>query len=202
MENSFEIIRKDQYFTSQWSGGTTTELLIYPKTSKYSERNFKWRISSAKVDADESIFTHLPGITRHLMLIEGKMSLEHDGKYISNLTPFKQDKFLGNWTTKSTGKATDFNLMLSEGCTGSLDALSLKASEQFKLILKNNSEKQITEVFYVVNGSMDITINEEKLNFNQYDLIYITASRDIEYKISLLNSTEQEMTVIRTTIIY
>ena len=44
-----ELIKKNQYKTTQWSGGTTTELLIYPSTSKYSERNFKWRISSAKV---------------------------------------------------------------------------------------------------------------------------------------------------------
>ena len=36
MSYNIEIIRKNQYKTSEWSGGTTTELYIYPVDSQYS----------------------------------------------------------------------------------------------------------------------------------------------------------------------
>ena len=34
---SIELIRKEEQKTTNWSGGTTTELAIYPKDAIYSQ---------------------------------------------------------------------------------------------------------------------------------------------------------------------
>ena len=45
MSYNIEIIRENKHKTSEWSGGTTTELYICPVGAIYDQRNFKWRIS-------------------------------------------------------------------------------------------------------------------------------------------------------------
>ena len=134
MSYNIEIIRENQHKTSKWSGGTTTELYIYPEDSLYGQRNFKWRLSSAKVEVEKSTFTSLPGISRHIMVIEGELFLEHEGHHNATLKAFEQDSFSGEWTTTSFGKVTDFNLMLAKGYKGKLEAISFNSGE-FKDIL-------------------------------------------------------------------
>ena len=125
MSYNIEIIRKKQHKTSEWSGGTTTELYIYPKDSLYGDRNFKWRLSSAKVEVEQSTFTSLPGISRLIMVIEGELLLKHEGHHNAVLKAFEQDSFSGEWTTTSFGKVIDFNLMMAQGYKGKLEAISV-----------------------------------------------------------------------------
>ena len=199
MENVLEIVRNDQYETSQWSGGSTTEILIYPKASKYSERNFKYRISSAKVQVEESSFTSLPGVSRHLMLTTGNMTLEHENKYKITLKPFEQDQFLGDWTTKSFGKATDFNLMLREGCTGNLNLLTLKAGEKLDLTLEANAD----DIFYIFDGCLELAFDSHSLMLNQKDLFHkMDLFYDKEYKVALINKSDKDINIIKTHINY
>ncbi|SDK12142.1 HutD family protein [Natronincola ferrireducens] len=104
MTYEIELIKKHQLQTNRWSGGTTTQLAIYPKDAIYSnEGNFTWRLSSARVEVEESVFTPLPNIQRVLMIIEGELLLQHQGHHKSILKPFDQDRFSGSWTTKSVG---------------------------------------------------------------------------------------------------
>ena len=58
----YSIIQKDKtnYSTSAWSGGATTEIRIMPEGSRYADREFLWRLSSATVEVEESTFTALP----------------------------------------------------------------------------------------------------------------------------------------------
>ena len=42
------------------SGGTTTQIAIFPSDTPYSTRDFLWRVSSAVVTDEKSIFTPLP----------------------------------------------------------------------------------------------------------------------------------------------
>lgn len=70
------ILSAGSHQTSQWSGGSTTELFIYPPTAHYADRNFDFRISSASVTDEQSVFTALPSVSRTLMLLEGQMKLE------------------------------------------------------------------------------------------------------------------------------
>ena len=48
------------YLTPLWSGGTTTQIAIFPSDTPYSTRDFLWRVSSAVVTDEKSIFTPPP----------------------------------------------------------------------------------------------------------------------------------------------
>jgi uncharacterized protein len=68
MSLTWKLIRKHELITSSWSGGTRTQLAIYSETANYEARNFKWRISTASIDVEESQFTLLPGYRRREQL--------------------------------------------------------------------------------------------------------------------------------------
>lgn len=208
MINSIEIIRKEQQKTTTWTGGTTTELAIYPKSTAYSERNFMWRLSSARVEVENSTFTYLSGIWRLIMVVEGEMALEHENHHSTYLKPFEQDCFSGEWVTKSTGKVKDFNLMLSRGCKGKLDAINIEKEELFETNEESSNCSDefisLTEAFYCVKGNIAVVINKtEKFDLNEGDLLLINVDRksnDLYIKINA--EDEQGASIIRASIIY
>ena len=53
MTCKIKIVKEQGQKISKWSGGITNQLYIYPENSSYENRNFKWRISSANVEAEE-----------------------------------------------------------------------------------------------------------------------------------------------------
>jgi environmental stress-induced protein Ves len=110
----------DSRTTVSWASGASTEMFIYPSGGSFAERRFLFRISTATVEAEESTFTFFEGITRHLMILKGGLELIHEGRYTRRLKPFDHDTFSGEWSTRSKGRATDFNLMLKNGASGSL----------------------------------------------------------------------------------
>src|SRR5688572_4699738 len=117
---SIEQFTSDSRTTINWASGTSTEIFIFPSNGSFADRNFQFRISTATVEAEESTFTFFEGITRHLMILKGELELIHEGRYTKHLKPYEQDTFSGEWSTRSKGKVTDFNLMLKAGATGSL----------------------------------------------------------------------------------
>ena len=120
-------LKSTDYAVSCWSGGKTTELTIAPEGAKYADRDFLFRISSATVEQEESVFTPLPDYMRWIAPLSGKMVLRHNGGEAIELRPFAVHCFDGADKTESRGKCTDFNLMLRKGkCTGTLAALSLR----------------------------------------------------------------------------
>ena len=124
----YTIIRSGELPVSRWSGGTTTQLAIYPPHADYAARNFVWRVSTATVEAPESLFTALPGVSRKIMVLEGRMTLAHEGRYTKELGRGEQDAFSGDWTTRSRGRVRDFNVMTTEG-ESSLEMLEAEAGE-------------------------------------------------------------------------
>lgn len=101
------------YKVSQWSGGTTTEVFIWPEGASYATREFSVRISSATVDLEESDFTPLPGVERYIVPLQGGFTLTHPGKSPVVMAPLDAPYgFSGGIDTHCVGKATDFNLML------------------------------------------------------------------------------------------
>ena len=119
---------KQDYAVSQWSGGATTQIAIYPPDALYADRDFLWRLSSATVELEESDFTPLEDYQRWITVLEGSMILTHDGGCPIELTPGKVHEFDGGSQTRSVGRCTDFNLMLRKGkCRGVLKAHSLPA---------------------------------------------------------------------------
>lgn len=118
------LLRPDDYITTAWSGGTTTQLAIAPAGAVYAERDFLWRLSSATVDLDESDFTALPDYRRWISTLRGDMALTHNGGEALTLHPYDVHEFDGGDDTRSRGKCKDFNLMLRKGRTdGSIRAV-------------------------------------------------------------------------------
>ena len=121
----YRIINPEEYETGVGSGGTTTQLGIYPEGSSYADRNFIFRLSSATVDAQRTEFTHLPDYDRWLMIFEGSARLVHGSEKEVTLNPYECDAFDGGISTVSFGRVTDYNLMLRKGGSGSMKAVEL-----------------------------------------------------------------------------
>ena len=214
MSYNIEVIRKNQHKTSEWSGGTTTQLYIYPETSLYDQRNFKWRLSSAKVEVESSTFTSLQGISRLIMVIEGELLLEHEDHHNAELKAFQQDSFSGDWITTSFGKITDFNLMLAQGYNGKLEAISVNAGD-FKDINVNDDDDDddddddekfsgITEAFYVVKGAIEIDTGiNKKISLNSGDLALVTRTvQEITSDFKIHSSYQGETKIIKASIFH
>lgn len=120
--NTVEIIPASSFKTSYWSGGTTTELFIWPQGSSYAERRFKARISSAFVELSESVFTPLPGVKRFLTPLCRGFSLTVNGKNVELLHGGVLE-FSGGDDVTCRGSGRDLNLML-KGCVGSMSIVS------------------------------------------------------------------------------
>jgi drug/metabolite transporter (DMT)-like permease len=205
MAYSIGITKKEEQNTSNWSGGTTTQLAIYPDDAVYSECNFKWRISSAKVNVGESTFTNLPGISRVIMIVDGKLKLEHEGHHKVELNPFEQDSFSGEWNTKSYGKVTDFNLMMNSECEGSLEAILLGEKECTNIILENNKEgfDNISDALYCVNGEGRVLVNNKKINVLKGDFVLIDRNCDDEStSLEIFNDNDEQLQIIKTNVYY
>ncbi|MES2589470.1 MAG: HutD family protein [Bacteroidota bacterium] len=151
---NFEIIKASNTKTTTWSGGTTSEIYIFPKGSDFQKRDFLFRLSVATVELEESTFTSLPEVNRTLMVLKGNLHLKHEGQHESHLNEFQQDSFKGEWTTKSVGKVTDFNLMCKGDTTGELKHIHLVKSQEFEL-------SATKELFYVIEG--EFTFEGERL---------------------------------------
>ena len=70
-----QIVRQATYKTTQWSGGITREICIFPATASLAARNFDLRISSAVIDTPESNFSDFTGYRRYLMPLSGEIVL-------------------------------------------------------------------------------------------------------------------------------
>ena len=112
------------FATSAWSGGTTTQLLIWPEDGDYSRREFMVRISSAVVELEESDFSPLDGVLRYITPLAGGFTLTHPGKAPVIMAPLDPPyRFSGGESTHCVGRATDLNLML-KGVDGEMVSAS------------------------------------------------------------------------------
>jgi environmental stress-induced protein Ves len=151
---SYRLIPRVAQKTSAWSGGTTTELAIFPEDASYAARNFQWRLSTAIVTAEESTFTALPDWHRLLMVLAGSMQLTHAGHHQVTLQPFEQDSFSGNWSTHCVGQGQDFNLMLAAGWQGRLQTHTMAEGEKVYEIAISDGSDGSTEAFYCFAGRL------------------------------------------------
>lgn len=137
--------------TINWAHGTSTELFVYPLDGDFVSRNFTFRISTATVEADETTFSSFQAITRILMILEGKLTLIHEGRYTKELNTFDQDTFMGDWDTKSKGRVRDFNLMCKNGASGNVTHMHFTNEEQLTIRPEGNFQ-----YFFVAAGEFSI----------------------------------------------
>lgn len=111
----WKLLKAEDYVTTNWSGGTTTQLAIAPEGAVYADRDFLWRLSSATVELDHSDFTPLPDYHRFLAVLDGEIQLKIDTAEPFPLAPGRVVEFDGGVPVESWGRCVDFNLMVRKG---------------------------------------------------------------------------------------
>jgi environmental stress-induced protein Ves len=157
-----------QFSATNWAKGTTTELVKYPPESDFLKRDFIFRISTATVEAEESTFSDFSGLTRILMVLEGSITLIHEGRYQKQLHAYDQDTFDGSWSTRSIGKVRDFNVMFNSQARASLCAISLASNQsasidvaEKRMVLFVHTGKFLLDEHLLETGSaLDIEEND------------------------------------------
>ncbi|MGG1660025.1 HutD/Ves family protein [Brevibacillus sp. NRS-1366] len=203
MTDLITISRKDEQVTNRWSGGSTTQLAIYPDDADYNQRNFTWRLSSALVEVEESAFTPLPGFWRLLMILEGELFIEHEGHHSASLQPFEQDAFSGGWTTRSKGKVRDFNLMVAKGCSGRLKAIHAQPGIQHERVgEREQPHPHVDEAFYCIDGSIAISIDDKQAIALSAGDVLLMSKISAAKTIAISNQSDEAATIIRASLFY
>ncbi len=162
--------------TSEWSGGTTTQLFIFPPESSYPERTFSVRISTATIRIPKSDFTSLPGFNRLLMVLEGGLTITHHEAHQVQLSPLEMDTFRGSWTTSSEGLATDFNIIHTPEVKAALMAHTLQAGQTLEVI----ASTAYTHL-YLYQGEGRVSNEEESLLCHRFDSCIITPQESLVF---------------------
>lgn len=156
---------KDMH-TTTWSGGTTTEIFIMPEGASYKDRDFLFRVSTAKVEKPESDFTPLPDYNRIIVSLEGSMTLASGcgGGDVAVLPLETVYSFDGGINTHCIGSARDLNLMLRKGRAGGKAEFAEKgASLHFSLCRNEFAVAFLTESQKAVimnDGEFDFAVSE------------------------------------------
>ena len=167
-----QLIKKTELNIAKWGGGTTTQLFIHPPGSSYDRRDFAFRISTATVEKERSVFTWLPGITRKLMVLEGTFLITHKDQHSQQLGKFDQDEFDGGWETSGEGKVTDFNLMLRGSAEGDITPLTLEAGSEYGINADNFA------FIYINKGALKIKLGNEVLEAEEGDFLSLEQPGD------------------------
>ena len=149
-----EYYTRDNFHTSTWKGGKTTELFILPERASYKERNFIARLSSATIEISSSEFTMLNGIKRFITPITHPFLLESNIKKTFLLKPFEVYEFSGDEKTCSYGMSQDFNLMID---SKKADAWMKSIKNKKEIVI--NVENISLLWFFVPASSLDLAIN-------------------------------------------
>ena len=166
----FSIISADKFSTLNWSGGTSTQLYIYPETANYGLRNFDFRLSTAKVEVEKSDFTSLPGVSRKIMILDGEIEVSHKNHYNKKLQKFDIDEFEGDWQTSSVGVCSDFNLMTRGSTKGKLSSLELKQNQNHDYPIAKRFSK---EFIYLYSGEICFNIDGKEQLLKLGDLLVL-----------------------------
>ncbi|MGP1438971.1 MAG: HutD family protein [Treponema sp.] len=174
-----EYYTKDNFHTSKWKGGKTTELLILPEGTSYKERNFYARLSSATIETSSSEFTILEGIKRFITPITHPFLLESDIKKTFLLKPFEIYEFSGEEKTSSYGISQDFNLMLNkEKADGWMKVAKWKTEVEIDL------ENEIILWFFCPCVSANLIIGTNSKIMEKYSLLTIKELKEKRIKFS------------------
>lgn len=189
-------LKKDELPVNVWSGGTTSELWIWPLGSHYGDRDFSCRISTATVDLLESDFTVLTGYTRQIMSLDNPLSLQHDqGKWI-DLAPLTPHTFDGGAKTQSKGRVKDFNLMTRGSYQGKLEAVTLLAKEEKTIAF----EGEFAFLLYGVLGQVNVKMENEEVVVSVGDCLILESENEATTLEKVVLKCEEESVVTIVTV--
>lgn len=162
-------LSKSDYLTTEWSGGTTSQITIYPKNANVREKNFIYRISSAVVKVD-STFTKYSGFTRYITTLDNNIVLNN-----KNLNPLQIHKFSGDDETSSVGNCIDFNLICNENYECNMEI----KSHDFSYYANKFNHFTIFSL-----SDMEININNNNFYLKKYDSIVVEDCDILDCKFS------------------
>ena len=165
------ILSNQHFKVSDWSGGTTTQLYIFPPDASYQERNFIFRLSTARVEIEKSTFTSLPGVTRKIMILDGEIRINHQNHYAKTLRKFDVDTFEGDWKTTSVGRCTDFNLMTTEKIKADLTAVVIEKNQRLDYQVEPGWNWVL---IYLYSGQINIHLDHDFFTLNSGILLVIS----------------------------
>lgn len=196
---NFKIRKKADFKTSVWSGGETTEFMIYPPDGSYEQREFLFRISSAVVRDQTSTFTALPDTKRILLVLDGKLRLQCNGYTGTWLHPGDQQSFLGDWDTNCEGMATDYNLMMKGDTSGSIQDVTLLSGGQETIRIHPKEGYTCIYCLYCFSGQLVIHSGNDRSELDEKDfvLMELQDAYDIS-EIVLENASQQATRFIKT----
>lgn len=167
------LYRESNYSISNWTGGKTKELAIFPYDCNYLNRDFIWRLSSATIETEESDFSKLPDYDRVIMVLEGNVVLTYDGTKTVRLKELEQDSFDGGWKTKSYGKIRDFNLMVRKGSDGAIDIVRPDSEAKEYPGTLETKHANITHGLYCKEGYFVANFEEKAVMVNEGELLVL-----------------------------
>ncbi len=110
----------------RWTGGVTQEIAISPENSRFENRTFLVRVSTATVSVSGP-FTPFPGFQRVLMLLHGDgMELIVHDRHIVLSEPYQQVAFSGDVHTTCRllgGEVRDLNVIFRSPAEASIQCL-------------------------------------------------------------------------------
>lgn len=173
-----KIIKKEDFITTKWAGGETTQLAIYPENAVFSEKNFLWRISSATFTSTQSKFSDFSGYQRYILPLEGRLKIYHQGLYIRELDKNEIEYFDGSWNTfsENTLDCRDYNFIVKSGKLARMQILN----EKDEYLLKDS---KIVTLFSMDDFVINLHAHNEKRIIDGFSLFVIET--DCEEKISI-----------------
>lgn len=188
---NIDICKAEDFKTTKWSGGSTTELYIHPPSANYATGDFNFRISSATVEIENSDFTILAGVSRQLMILKGSIILSHKNHHEKQLNKMEIDCFDGQWETSAVGTCVDFNLMTKGNTEGKISSVCVSADKNLNFTLDATCEFII---FYAYEGKLQCYFGSEMRDLNQGELMVIHHPRN--EVVALQSSENCEMAVV------
>ena len=174
---SRSLIKGSERKVSLWAGGSSSQIFIFPLDAEYAKRDFLYRISTAVAESDEwSDYTALPGVTRHLLMLDGCAEVQHEGHHSMLMKPYEDiDLFDGGWVSRAKGKVRDFNLMTKEGCQGQMAVISrnqkLSAEAEHRLL-------------FCSEGSVNLTFGGESIRLEKEDALLLIPAEECSVNLS------------------
>ena len=191
----FTLLSPSHFIESLWSGGSTKQLYIFPEDASYAERNFQFRISTAKVVVSESTFTSLSGFSRKLMILEGEISVTHENQYSKELGAFEVDAFSGDWNTTAIGTCVDFNVMTNEGIESDLESVQLSENVTTFIALDQKWKRLF---LYVVDGNVEVSTRGKQKELPKESVLMLTEMD--EEKLGLQTLEPARVVIVRLSV--
>ena len=164
--------KPNEFKISNWSGGKTTELYIYPPSADYAKRNFIFRLSCATVTDAKSTFSDLTSYNRKLMVLSDGLILQHDDCAPIKLKKYQVDTFDGSSKTVSYGKCNDFNVMWSKK-SHIAPVIDICDNEYLNVELKNPLKESF---YYIISGTLFFCFDDKKVQLTEGGILHIEPS--------------------------